>query len=165
MTSTRCSAATPEEIAQTPGIGEKMARTISEQLDDERMRALIADLRGLGLQLREQGPPPSEGLLADKTLVLTGTLPHWSREQATERIMAAGGRVTGAVSKNTDYLVAGESAGSKLAKAERLARAGARRGRVAGAVGGVASPPMCTISHTEGAVAWSPQALDNALSE
>ena len=112
--------ASPDEIAQTPGIGEKMARTISEQLADERMRALIADLRRLGLRLREQGPPPSEGPLAGKTLVLTGTLPDWSREQATERIMAAGGRVTGAVSKNTDYLVAGESAGSKLAKAQRL---------------------------------------------
>ena len=68
----------------------------------------------------ERGPPPSEGPLAGKTLVLTGTLPDWSREQATERIMAAGGRVTGSVSKNTDYLVAGESAGSKLAKAQRL---------------------------------------------
>jgi DNA ligase (NAD+) len=112
--------ATTEEIAQTPGIGEKMARTIRDQLDDERMLALIEDLRGLGLQLREQGPPPSEGVLAGKTLVLTGTLPHWSREHATERIMAAGGRVTGSVSKNTDYVVAGESAGSKLAKAERL---------------------------------------------
>jgi DNA ligase (NAD+) len=113
-------AASPEEISETPGIGEKMARTISDQLADERMRALIADLRGLGLALREEGPPPSEGPLADKTLVLTGTLPHWTREHATERIMAAGGRVTGSVSKNTDYLVAGESAGSKLAKAERL---------------------------------------------
>ena len=113
--------ASPEEIAETPGIGEKMARTIREQLDDERMRALIADLRGLGLQLREQGPPPSEGPLVGKTLVLTGTLPHWTREHATERIMAAGGRVTGSVSRNTDYLVAGESAGSKLAKAQRLA--------------------------------------------
>jgi DNA ligase (NAD+) len=97
-----------------------MARTISDQLEDERMRALIRDLRGLGLQLSEQGPPASEGVLAGKTLVLTGTLPDWTREQATERIMAAGGRVTGSVSKNTDYLVAGESAGSKLAKAERL---------------------------------------------
>ncbi len=114
-------AASTEEISQTPGIGEKMARTIRTQLDDERMRALISDLRGLGLQLREQGPPPSEGSLAGKTLVLTGTLPHWTREQATERIMAAGGRVTGSVSRNTDYLVAGESAGSKLAKAQRLA--------------------------------------------
>jgi DNA ligase (NAD+) len=113
-------AASTEEIAQTPGIGEKMARTIRDQLDDERMRALIADLRTLGLRLREQGPPPSEGPLAGKTLVLTGTLPHWTREHATERIMAAGGRVTGSVSRNTDYLVAGESAGSKLAKAERM---------------------------------------------
>jgi DNA ligase (NAD+) len=113
--------ATIEEISQTPGIGEKMARTIRTQLEDERMRSLISDLRGLGLQLREQGPPPSEGSLAGKTLVLTGTLPHWTREQATERIMAAGGRVTGSVSRNTDYLVAGESAGSKLAKAQRLA--------------------------------------------
>jgi len=52
--------------------------------------------------------------------VITGTLPNWSREQATEQILAAGGRVTTAVSKKTDYLIAGESAGSKLEKAERL---------------------------------------------
>jgi DNA ligase (NAD+) len=113
-------AATPEEIEQTPGVGEKMAALISEQLADERMRALIEDLKELGLQFAEQGPAPSEGPLNGKTLVLTGTLPEWSREQATERIMAAGGRVTGSVSKKTDYVVAGESAGSKLQKAERL---------------------------------------------
>jgi DNA ligase (NAD+) len=113
-------AGTPEEIEQTPGIGEKMATLIHEQLHDERMVALIEDLRLLGLRLCEEGPPPSEGPLAGKTLVLTGTLPDFSREQATERIMAAGGRVTGSVSKKTDYLVAGESAGSKLQKAERL---------------------------------------------
>jgi DNA ligase (NAD+) len=113
-------AAAPEQIAETPGVGEKMAALISEQLADERMRALIADLKELGLQFAEQGPAPSEGPLNGKTLVLTGTLPEWSREQATERIMAAGGRVTGSVSKKTDYLVAGESAGSKLQKAERL---------------------------------------------
>ncbi|HYM45072.1 MAG TPA: NAD-dependent DNA ligase LigA [Solirubrobacteraceae bacterium] len=112
--------ASPQEIAQTPGIGEKMADVIHEQLHDARMRALIEDLRALGLTLREQGPPPSEGLLAGKTLVLTGTLPNWSREQASERIVAAGGRVTGSVSKKTDFVVAGESAGSKLQKAERL---------------------------------------------
>jgi DNA ligase (NAD+) len=112
--------ASPEEIAATPGIGAKMAASIREQLDHERMRALIDDLRELGLRFYEQGPAPSEGPLAGKTLVLTGTLPSWSREQATEEIMAAGGRVTGSVSKNTDFLVAGESPGSKLAKAERL---------------------------------------------
>jgi DNA ligase (NAD+) len=113
-------AATPEEIEQTPGVGEKMAALISEQLADERMRALIDDLKELGLQFAEQGPAPSEGPLNGKTLVLTGTLPEWSREQATERIMAAVGRVTGSVSKKTDFVVAGESAGSKLQKAERL---------------------------------------------
>jgi DNA ligase (NAD+) len=113
-------AAAPEEIAQTPGIGEKMARAIREQLDDERMRALIGDLRAVGLRLREEGPAPSEGPLAGRVFVLTGTLPTFSREQATERIQAAGGRVTSAISKKTDYLVAGESAGSKLVKAKRL---------------------------------------------
>jgi len=113
-------AAPEQEIEQTPGVGEKMAVTIREQLDDERMRALIADLRALGLQFAQAGPPPSQGPLAGRTLVLTGTLPDWSREQATERILAAGGRVTGSVSKKTDYVVAGDSPGSKLEKAERL---------------------------------------------
>jgi DNA ligase (NAD+) len=113
-------AASPEEIAETPGVGEKMAASIRSQLDDERMRHLIGELREIGLCFREVGPPPSQGALAGRTLVLTGTLPEWSREAATERIMAAGGRVTGSVSKRTDYLVAGESPGSKLEKAERL---------------------------------------------
>jgi DNA ligase (NAD+) len=113
-------AATPEQIEQTHGVGAKMAASIHDQLHDERMRALIEDLEEIGLRFQAEGPAPSEGPLADKTLVLTGTLPQWSREQATERIMAAGGRVTGSVSKKTDYLVAGESAGSKLQKAERL---------------------------------------------
>jgi DNA ligase (NAD+) len=113
-------AATPEEIEQTPGVGPKMARTIHEQLHDEQMAALIDDLRTVGLTLQEEGPPPGEGPLAGKTLVLTGTLPELTREQATERIIAAGGKVTGSVSRRTDYVVAGESPGTKLAQAERL---------------------------------------------
>ncbi|HWX44416.1 MAG TPA: NAD-dependent DNA ligase LigA [Solirubrobacteraceae bacterium] len=112
--------ATWEEIAETPGIGEKMARSIREQLDDTHMRQVIADLRLIGLRFAEAGPPPSEGPLAGMTLVLTGTLPNWTREYATERIQAAGGRVTTSVSKKTSYLVAGDSAGSKLEKARRL---------------------------------------------
>ncbi len=112
--------ATPEEIAQTPGVGEKMADSISAQLHDERMLRLIEDLRAQGLRFREEGPPPSAGPLAGRTLVLTGSLPELSREDATQRILAAGGRVTGSVSKKTDYVVAGESPGSKLEKAERL---------------------------------------------
>jgi DNA ligase (NAD+) len=113
-------AASPEVIAEVPGIGEKMAASIAEQLRDERMRSLIEDLRSQGLRFHEEGPPPSEGPLAGRTLVLTGSMPEWSREQATERILAAGGRVTGSVSKKTDYVVAGASPGSKLEKAERL---------------------------------------------
>jgi DNA ligase (NAD+) len=112
--------ATEEQIAETPGIGEKMARSIRAQLDDPHMREVIADLRLLGLRFAEEGPPPSEGPFAGLTLVLTGTLPNWTREHATERIQAAGGRVTTSVSKKTHYLVAGDSAGSKLEKARRL---------------------------------------------
>lgn len=109
-----------EEIAETPGVGEKMARSIREQLDERHMRDVIADLRLIGLRFAQDGPPPSDGPLAGKTVVLTGTLPHWTREDATERIQAAGGRVTSSVSKKTDYVVAGDSAGSKLEKARRL---------------------------------------------
>ncbi len=113
-------AASPEEIEATPGVGPKMARAIHDQLADPRMGALIDDLRAVGLRLEAEGPPPGEGPLAGKTLVLTGTLPDLTREQATEMVLAAGGRVTGSVSRRTDYVVAGDSAGSKLADAERL---------------------------------------------
>src|SRR4051812_44750649 len=112
--------ASPEQIAETNGVGPKMADRIAEQLADEQMRALIRDLREQGVRMEEEGPPPGEGPLAGKTLVLTGTLPELTREEATEKIMAAGGRVTSSVSKKTDYVVAGEAAGSKLEKAERL---------------------------------------------
>jgi DNA ligase (NAD+) len=113
-------AASAAEIEATPGIGAKTAAMIREQLDDPQMRELIAQLRELGLRLAEERRAPSGGPLAGKTLVLTGTLPDLSREQATERIRAAGGRVTGTVSRNTDFVVAGASPGSKLEKAERL---------------------------------------------
>jgi DNA ligase (NAD+) len=84
------------------------------------MVGLIEDLRGLGLRFEQEGPPPGEGPLAEQTVVLTGTLPELTREQATEMILAAGGRVTGSVSRKTAYVIAGESPGSKLAQAERL---------------------------------------------
>jgi DNA ligase (NAD+) len=113
-------AATPEEILATQGVGPKMAEKIHEQLADEQMRAVIEDLRAQGVSLELEGPPPGEGPLAGKTFVLTGTLPDLTREQASERIVAAGGRVTSSVSKKTDYVVAGENAGSKLTKAESL---------------------------------------------
>jgi DNA ligase (NAD+) len=112
--------ASPERIEEAQGVGPKMARTIHDQLHDEQMLALIADLRKQGLRFEEEGPPPGEGPLAGKTFVLTGVLPDLTREQATEAIVAAGGKVTGSVSRKTDYVVAGEGPGSKLASAERL---------------------------------------------
>ncbi len=113
-------AAGAEEIEQTPGVGPKMAQRIAEQLADEQMRDLIADLRSEGVKMELEGPPPGEGPLAGKTFVLTGSLPDLTREEATERITAAGGRVTSSVSKKTDHLVAGASPGTKLERAERL---------------------------------------------
>ncbi|MDQ3721551.1 MAG: NAD-dependent DNA ligase LigA [Actinomycetota bacterium] len=113
-------AAGAEDIEQTPGVGPKMALRIHEQLADKQMRSLLEDLRSVGVSMALEGPPPGEGPLAGKTFVLTGTLPDLTREQATERIEGAGGRVTSGVSKKTDYVVAGASPGTKLAKAERL---------------------------------------------
>ena len=113
-------AAAPEEIEAVPGIGPIQAEIVAETVREEEFVELISRLRAAGLKLEEEGPPPGEGVLSGRTFVLTGTLPSLTREQAAERILAAGGRVTSSVSKKTDYLVAGEAAGSKLEKAERL---------------------------------------------
>jgi DNA ligase (NAD+) len=116
----RLFAASAAEIEETQGVGPKMAVSIREQLDQPAMRDLIERLRAAGLHFAQDGPPPGDGALAGLTFVLTGTLPTLTREVATELIIAAGGRVSSSVSKKTDYLVAGESAGSKLEKAQRL---------------------------------------------
>jgi DNA ligase (NAD+) len=114
--------ATPERIEEVPGMGPILATQIAEALAQPEMRGLIERLRAHGLRLEEEGPAPEEreGPLKGKTLVLTGTLPNLSREDAAARIEAAGGKVTNSVSKKTDYLVAGADPGSKLAKAEQL---------------------------------------------
>ncbi len=92
----------------------------AETLAEDPERELIGRLRSHGLQFEETGPAPgTEGPLAGKTFVITGTLPELSRERATELIEEAGGKVTGSVSKKTDYLVAGADPGSKLAQADR----------------------------------------------
>jgi DNA ligase (NAD+) len=94
---------------------------VHETLAEERTRELVERLRGYGLQMEEEGPEaPTEGPLAGKTVVLTGTLPNLTRPEATARIEAAGGKVTGSVSKKTDYLVAGDDPGTKLTKAQEL---------------------------------------------
>ncbi len=114
--------AQPEEIEEVEGVGPIMAEQIAESLADEPTQELIAKLEAKGLRLeadaserrREGGP------LEGKTVVLTGTLPELTREEAASMVKSAGGKVTSSVSKKTDYVVAGESPGSKLAKAEKF---------------------------------------------
>jgi DNA ligase (NAD+) len=113
--------ATEDDLVEVEGIGPIMARTIAETLAEDRTQELIERFRRHGLKMEEEGPAaPAEGPLVGKTLVLTGTLPNITREDATQRIEAAGGKVTGSVSKKTDYVVAGADPGSKLTKAQEL---------------------------------------------
>ena len=114
--------ADPERIERTEGVGPIMARQISEALGEQRTWRMIERLReeGLNLALSDEDRRPAEGPLAGKTVVLTGTLPGLTRDQAAELVKRAGGKVTGSVSGKTDFVVAGDSAGSKLAKAEKL---------------------------------------------
>jgi len=114
--------ADPEQIAETEGIGPILAEQLAATLAEERTRKIIERLRAQGLKFEEKGPAPGTvGPLAGKTFVITGTLPGMSREEATEMIEAAGGKVTGSVSKKTDYLVAGADPGaSKWNKAQEI---------------------------------------------
>jgi DNA ligase (NAD+) len=113
--------ATEDELVRSEGIGVEIARSVVLFFAQEPNRAMIARLNAAGVDLtaplRAREPA---GALAGKTLVLTGTLPSLTRDEAAELIVAAGGKVTGSVSKKTDYVVAGEEAGSKLAKAAQL---------------------------------------------
>jgi DNA ligase (NAD+) len=114
--------ATQEQIVETEGVGPVMAETLLEWLSDERTLDLIDRLRAVGLQMEQEGGPipGTEGPLAGKTFVITGTLPNLSRDEATQRLEAAGAKVTGSVSKKTSYVVAGADPGSKLAKAQEI---------------------------------------------
>jgi DNA ligase (NAD+) len=114
-------AAPREEMEQIPGIGPKLAASVADWFSRATNREVVQKLEAAGVrteaeQVEPVGPQPLEG----KTFVITGTLPTMSREQAKELIQAHGGRVTGSVSGKTDYLLAGERAGSKLTKAEKL---------------------------------------------
>ena len=110
-----------DRLVEVEGIGPIMARTIEETLAEDRTRELIQRFRDHGLKMEEEGPAaPVEGPLVGKTLVLTGALPNLTREEATRRVEEAGGKVTGSVSKKTDYVVAGADPGSKLTKAQEL---------------------------------------------
>ncbi len=114
--------ADPERIEEVEGVGPIMAVQIAESLADEPTWALVEKLKGKGLRLEadESERRSAGGPLEGKTVVLTGTLPELTREEAAALVKSAGGKVTNSVSKKTDYVVAGESPGSKLAKAESL---------------------------------------------
>ena len=111
-----------EAIEEVEGIGPVLARQVQEELSDEGTLDLIRRLRkrGLRFELSAAERRSHGGPLEGKTFVLTGTLGELTREEATAMIRRAGGKVTGSVSKSTDYVVAGESPGSKLGKAEEL---------------------------------------------
>jgi DNA ligase (NAD+) len=104
------------------GIGPVLAETLQEELSDEAVLELVGRLRerGLRFELSEEERRAEGGALEGRTFVLTGTLPTLSRDEATKLIRVAGGKVTGSVSKKTDYLIAGDSPGTKLAKAEEV---------------------------------------------
>jgi DNA ligase (NAD+) len=114
-------AASTEELQQSEGIGPEVASSVHLFFQQDANRAMIERLRAAGVAMTApKRARAADGKLAGKTFVLTGTLPNMTRDEATDLIVQAGGKVTGSVSKKTDYVVAGSEAGSKLAKAEQL---------------------------------------------
>jgi DNA ligase (NAD+) len=113
--------ATPEDIEEVEGIGPERADAIAEWFADAENMRLVGDLREVGLRL-EAGPEerPVEGPLTGSTYVITGTLEGFSRDEARKALEAKGAKVGDSVSKKTTGVIAGESPGSKLAKAEQL---------------------------------------------
>lgn len=113
---------TVESLVEVDGIGNIVAESIVSFFNQPENKVMIEALMAAGLKSEEEPPDQSETkeAIAGKTFVLTGTLPSMKRSEAKARIEAAGGKASGSVSKKTDYLVTGESAGSKLTKAESL---------------------------------------------
>jgi len=113
--------ATIEELTRTEDIGEVIAQSVRHWFGEPRNRELIERLRKAGLNFESSTHTQcSQTAIAGKSFVLTGTLPTLKREEAAAKIEEAGGKVSSSVSKKTDYVVAGEEAGSKLTKAQEL---------------------------------------------
>lgn len=112
--------ASEDELQKAGEVGPKVAQSIRRFFHDKRNRDLLERLREEGLLFTYEAPRRAGGPLAGLAFVLTGTLPTLSREDAKTRIEAAGGKVAGSVSRKTNYVVAGEEAGSKLDKARAL---------------------------------------------
>ena len=116
----KIAAASEEELQEAGEVGPKIAKSIRGFFEEPHNRDLIERLRHEGFSFTHTVKRKKGGPLEGKTLVLTGTLPNLSREEAKSRIESAGGKVAGSVSKKTSYVVAGEEAGSKLDKAREL---------------------------------------------
>jgi DNA ligase (NAD+) len=114
--------ASAEQLVEAEDIGEVIARSLTQWFSDSHNKNLIERLRKAEVNFKSAlyQPRAAAGPFAGKTFVLTGTLPHLKREEAAAKIEAAGGKVSGSVSKKTDFVVAGEEAGSKLDKANAL---------------------------------------------
>ena len=112
--------ASEEELAVIEGVGEVTARSVHEFFRNDDNRAMIEDFRAMGFRMGEIKAVSSDGRLAGKTFVFTGALEAMTRDEAGDRVKALGGHVSSSVSKKTDYVVAGDKAGSKLKKAESL---------------------------------------------
>ena len=113
--------ATEETLLQVSDVGPIVARSIRTFFDQLHNREVVEQLRACGVTWPESEPAPSAFMpLAGKTFVITGTLPHLSRDEAKDQIEAAGGKVAGSVSTKTSYVVAGADAGGKLLKAQTL---------------------------------------------
>ena len=115
-------AAQPDELKGVEEVGEVVAQSVADFFELPANQALIARLRESGLTLEEQRSAPTEtnAQIAGKTFVVTGTLTQFTRDEIHERIKALGGKASGSISAKTDFLIAGDKAGSKLAKAESL---------------------------------------------
>ena len=118
----------PEKVLEVFGIGKEIVQSLAQWFANPSNQELLAELKGAGLQLElaaaelesQQQAKTLNPAISGKSFVLTGTLPSMSRSEAQALIEAAGGRVSGSVSKKTDFVVAGSEAGSKLSKAEQL---------------------------------------------
>ncbi|CAB3687264.1 NAD-dependent DNA ligase LigA [Achromobacter kerstersii] len=108
-----------EALSSVPDVGPVVAASIRRFFAEQHNRDVIEQLKAQGVNPVAEAAP-QDTTLAGKTFVLTGTLPNWTREEASMHIQAAGGKVSGSVSKKTAYLVAGAEAGSKLTKAQEL---------------------------------------------
>lgn len=113
-------AASAEQMSAIDGFGDTMAAAVSEYFSQDDNRRLIEELRALGVNMTAEKRERGEGALSGLTFVITGTLPTLSRTEAAELIERNGGKVASSVSKKTNYLLAGEKAGSKLDKANQL---------------------------------------------